>query len=321
MSNSQLNLSEISNNQSPNTIEEPKEKESKRVEWMGSVIIPVVLGLAGLCISWVQFKNQETQIKKSIITEYIDNISNLEDLELSNLEHLEFKEKEEQKNIQRIDRLQKEQREKLEKEALQKNITVQDRLKFLAVLDKEKDSLLAANNARYIARGQTLAALRRLDNDGDSKGFIVIFLYESNLIKLQALSKPDKVTQSESNKQVSSVINLLSGADLRKVQLSKKDLWRVNLKGAILRNANLNRAILKDANLRNANLRNADLRNADLRNADLRNANLRNADLTGACYNGKTKIDREFKPDPRHMREVSPQEDKDKDFKCSNKQQ
>lgn len=301
MFNSQINSSQINDNQLSGTLEQSNKQESKRVEWIGSVILPLFITVASL----VQFIIQDNQIKKSIITEYIDNISSLEDLEL--------KEKEDQKNIQDIDELKEKQWKLLES---QENIRLEDRLKFVTILNEEKDSLLAANNAKSIARAQTLAALRRLDGDGDSKGFIVLFLYESNLIKLQN-SEDDKQTQSESNKQVSSGINLLSGADLRKVQLSNKDLWRVNLKGAILRNANLSDAILKDADLRNTDLKDANLRNADLRSADLTGSVLKSRELIDACYNDETKIDfNELKPDPRpHMRKVLPQEDKN--FKCS----
>ena len=56
----------------------------------------------------------------------------------------------------------------------------------------------------------------------------------------------------------------LSGADLRRADLSE-----ANLSGADLR-----RADLSDANLRGANLRRANLSEADLRGANLRRANL-----------------------------------------------
>ena len=69
----------------------------------------------------------------------------------------------------------------------------------------------------------------------------------------------------------------LSGANLRRANLS----W-ANLSSADLRRANLRWANLSEANLRRANLSWANLRSAGLSGADLRRANLSSADLSGA---------------------------------------
>jgi hypothetical protein len=66
----------------------------------------------------------------------------------------------------------------------------------------------------------------------------------------------------------------LAGADLRKVNLFKRDL-----RGADLRNTNLSGVDLSFRDLRGADLRGADLRGADLALAKLALANLRGADI------------------------------------------
>ena len=63
-------------------------------------------------------------------------------------------------------------------------------------------------------------------------------------------------------------------ADLRGVNLSKKDLRWADLRWADLRWADLRWANLRWANLKGADLRDTDLRGVDLRGADLREANL-----------------------------------------------
>ena len=79
----------------------------------------------------------------------------------------------------------------------------------------------------------------------------------------------------------------LTGANLRRADLTGADLTGANLRGANLRGADLTRADLTGANLRRADLTGANLTGADLRRADLTGANLtgadlRRADLTGA---------------------------------------
>ena len=66
----------------------------------------------------------------------------------------------------------------------------------------------------------------------------------------------------------------LSGADLRRADLSGADLSNANLSGADLSGADLSNANLSGADLSGANLRDANLSGADLSNADLRSANL-----------------------------------------------
>jgi hypothetical protein len=80
---------------------------------------------------------------------------------------------------------------------------------------------------------------------------------------------------------------ILSDANLRRANLSDANLSdanlrRANLGDAILSDANLRRANLSDANLRRANLSDAILSDANLSDAILSDANLRRANLSDA---------------------------------------
>ena len=188
------------------------------------------------------------------------------------------------------------------------------------LLDKKLRESQPEDELRKIARVRTLTVLTRLD--ADRKKSILLFLYESSLIKKDKL-----------------IINL-SGADLTNINLSGIDLSDADLSGADLTNTILNNANLKDTklsfaklivaelrfaklivsdlsganlsfanlsfvtlsdanlsstdlsntNLRGSNLNNANLSNTDLSGADLRNANLNNAKLNNSrLYNTKLK--------------------------------
>jgi uncharacterized protein YjbI with pentapeptide repeats len=78
----------------------------------------------------------------------------------------------------------------------------------------------------------------------------------------------------------------LTGADLRRADLSKADLRRADLREAYLHGANLREADLHGADLREAELNGADLSKANLTGADLRRADLSKADLWDSDLNG-----------------------------------
>ena len=80
----------------------------------------------------------------------------------------------------------------------------------------------------------------------------------------------------------------LSGARLKKVNLSNADLSGADLSGAILSEAVLSGADLIEADLKGANLSGANLRGTDLSRANLSEAILSGADLTGAHLRGTT---------------------------------
>jgi hypothetical protein len=131
-------------------------------------------------------------------------------------------------------------------------------------------------NFSVVARARTLTVLPRLD--GDRKGRVVHFLYESHLIsgKAEFLSTPVESvgrTQTQLNK-----------ADLRGANVSGAYLFGANLRGTDLRGAIL-RSHLMSADLSWTYLNGADLR-ANLISADLSDADLSGADLGGARLDG-----------------------------------
>jgi uncharacterized protein YjbI with pentapeptide repeats len=122
-----------------------------------------------------------------------------------------------------------------------------------------------------LARAQILTVLGRLDEE--RKRELLLFLYGAGLIL-----KDNAVVR-------------LSGADLRKADLSDASLFNADLREANLGGANLIEADLSDAILRWGGLRLADLSGAilieaDLSGAILNEAILRDADFMGACLSG-----------------------------------
>ena len=79
---------------------------------------------------------------------------------------------------------------------------------------------------------------------------------------------------------------IMSGADLRILNLDDIVLEKAYLDGAILAGALFRRANLKGANLVRADLRKADLRGANLFGADMRNSKFQHAKLDGAILKG-----------------------------------
>ncbi len=142
------------------------------------------------------------------------------------------------------------------------------------LIDKHLGKSEAEAGTKDVARARTLTALRRLD--GERKGTLLRFLYESDLIS--------DVKGDEGQEEVvtnQAAINL-SGADLSAAYLHLAELSRANLSETHLNGANLSDANLYDANLSGANLSRASLFGANLTDANLSDANLSGADLSGA---------------------------------------
>jgi hypothetical protein len=154
--------------------------------------------------------------------------------------------------------------------------------------------------AMDVIRARTLSALRRLD--GDRKGSVIRFLFDSDLITRFSLNLTGadlcraNLRGATLRKAKLSNVNLM-GADLRGANLEEIDLAEVNLAYAIMGSdtqvklfgealqfqphTNLRGANLTFTNLQSADLSDADLMGADLLGADLRNTNLRNVNLAG----------------------------------------
>jgi uncharacterized protein YjbI with pentapeptide repeats len=139
--------------------------------------------------------------------------------------------------------------------------TCLDRITIL-LRDKWRESgggFLEAN----IIRAQTLTVLRQLD--GERKGLLLQFLYESGLIGKLKKGKRQQAL-----------------VDLRRADLRRADLRGADLTGADLRGASLSGANLRVANLIGANLPGAFLIGANLPGAFLSRAFLRGAILSRA---------------------------------------
>jgi hypothetical protein len=159
------------------------------------------------------------------------------------------------------------------------------------------------------------------DDADDLKGNLVRFLYESNLLDQR---EPVSIGNAEDGEPIS----LVSGADLRRINLSFQPLSQANLRKAYMGWSNLREARLNEANLAGVDLQYADLRNASLISAQLKHANLNYADLrgtnltdaeiydvtlVGACYDRHTQGLNEINPVRYGMRYLT---DEDSEKTC-----
>ncbi len=170
-------------------------------------------------------------------------------------------------------------------------------------LTKESNFASLSNdpNIKLKLKGETLIALRRLDDNGEGeklisnaerkitqlnqtpffnfiestdtlrgfddadelKGLLVRFLFESEL-----LTRDEQIVD-------------LSGANITRVNLNYAPLPNIDLKGAWLTSGTFLNADLRRANLSGTDLKEADLRGANLQGADLTDVKLQKADLRG----------------------------------------
>jgi len=105
------------------------------------------------------------------------------------------------------------------------------------------------------ARASTLLTIRRLSSERQRN--LLLFLCEAGLIR-----KLPHVRETESN-----TILELTGADLKKTDLSRCALPNVDLSGADLRGADLRNVGLTGANLKGADLNNAKVTDKQLATA------------------------------------------------------
>ncbi|MBW4597583.1 MAG: pentapeptide repeat-containing protein [Brasilonema angustatum HA4187-MV1] len=184
--------------------------------------------------------------------------------------------------FERREQRRSEERTKEEKEIADNNLREQaveayiDRMSEL-LIDKQLKELISKElkeeDPEYqkqeilldIVRVRTLSVLRRLAEDGERKGSVILFLIDAELISHVDLNGAH-----------------LEGAHLKFAHLEGADLKFVHLEGADLRGADLEGADLEFAHLEFAHLEGADLRGADLRGAHLKRADLRGAHLRGA---------------------------------------
>jgi len=244
-------------------------------DWMDLFLVPLALALSAGLFTWVTNRREQEAEERRARAERA-----AEDRQLQETRRIE--------------------RERSREAALQAYL---DRMTELI-----RDGLCASQPGdakRSIARARTLTVLPQLD--GKRRGLLLSFLFESELIKEEAvidlaganLGEADLYMANLSGAKLGEVD--LSGANLRRArlygaELCRTDLGEADLSGAYLSGADLSeatlsaadlgRATLSGASLNTARLYGADLREANLRDADLRDAYLFEADLRGAGLRG-----------------------------------
>jgi len=147
------------------------------------------------------------------------------------------------------------------------------------------------NGAIVLARGRTIATLRKLDLE--RKKQLMAFLQASDLVQVELdIDEKENISFVEGNEPVISFEEAnLQGIDLRGVSMMHTDLRiadleKANLAGTMFVVANLTGANLTGANLEGAYLGLANLESVGLRNANLKGANLQRNNLKLAMMEG-----------------------------------
>jgi uncharacterized protein YjbI with pentapeptide repeats len=193
--------------------------------------------------------------------------------------------------VQRSEREQAEQRAQLEKQQAEQRAEIDrqiadDRLKEQALqtyLDRMGELLLSGRfdnpetqgRAWAAAKARTLTTLRGLN--GERKGAVLQFLYESGLLTGEATLNLEKAD--------------FSGANLEGVNLAGANLNGANLKGAVFEHAFLDGAYFGLAYLKEAKFSQASLNSADFSMSDLTEADFYKAFLTGTNFGMATLKD------------------------------
>jgi uncharacterized protein YjbI with pentapeptide repeats len=272
-------------------------------DWLGLLIVPVVLAAGGLLFSRADRQNdREIAIQRS--------------------------ENEQELTTQRLENQLKIEADRVRDAALRE---YQDRMSGLLV-EQKLSTADKESPTRNIARARTLTVLETLQDDALRKARVVQFLSEAGLIRTQTR----RLENDESTDDLNPVVSLrganlrsanlrsadLTGADLSGADLTGADLggarlgnaklagtnltganlvysslFEANLAGARLTNADLSLAILRGAYMLHADLSTSNLQYADLCEVDLTNANLIGADLTDADLSGAYLIGAKITPD------------------------
>jgi hypothetical protein len=256
-------------------------------DWLGLLLVPVIiLGATGALIYFEEQKeNKRADALLEVERERAEALAEaLLGVERERSEALLEAEKARAEALLKVENQRAQAQQQVEDDRVGQSVLqsyIQDMTELL--LDKGLATAGPSLPVRRIARSSTLTAVRQLD--GDRKGILLQFLYESNLIRgfdpIISLRRADLRDASLSG------VNL-SGADLSDADLSGANLRFTLLQGTVLSGANLRGAdlrfalFLSHANLIGANLRGADLRSADLRGARLSSAYLERANLTSA---------------------------------------
>jgi uncharacterized protein YjbI with pentapeptide repeats len=229
-------------------------------DWMGLLIVPIVLSLITVVFAWQQDVRQQE----------------IEDRRAQEAQKIEGQRAEAERELAE---------QRAQDEALQAYL---DQMSSL-LLERDLRESEEDSEVRTLARARTLTVLERMDPS--RKRAVIQFLYEADLVLRNEGSQP--ITKPIISLEGAD----LEGADLRAAVMWFADLSGADLSGAILHDAELPGATLKEtdlskadlsdaflymANLPRANLSEADLEGAYLRAADLRKADLSDADLNDA---------------------------------------
>jgi uncharacterized protein YjbI with pentapeptide repeats len=201
-------------------------------DWMGLLIVPLVLVVIGLVFTMLQDARQQ----------------DLENQRAEQAQKLENQRAEAERELA----VQNAQDEALQAYLDQMGTLLLERDLRSSTKDNATED---SQEARTLARARTLTVLSRLDPS--RKTAVLQFLVEADLVQRVDRSDP---------------IIILRGADLREVAvfqaLFHADLSGANLSGANLREADLTFTNLSEADLRVASLTDADLSGADLSGAE-----------------------------------------------------
>jgi uncharacterized protein YjbI with pentapeptide repeats len=224
-------------------------------DWMGLLIVPIVLSLITVVFAWQQDVRQQE----------------IEDRRAQEAQKIEGQRAEAERELAE---------QRAQDEALQAYL---DQMSSL-LLERDLRESEEDSEVRTLARARTLTVLERMDPS--RKRAVIQFLYEADLVLRNEGSQP--ITKPIISLEGAD----LEGADLRAAVMWFADLSGADLSGAILHDAelpgatlketDLSKADLSDAFLYMANLPRANLSEADLEGADLRAADLRKADLSDA---------------------------------------
>jgi uncharacterized protein YjbI with pentapeptide repeats len=254
-------------------------------DWMGLLIVPVVLSLITVVFAWQQDIRQDQIEKKRAKAErelakeraqdealqaYLDQMSNLllernlresaKDSEVSSLARA--------RTLTVLSRLDSARKERL--------------LQFLY-----EAGLLHKENPVVDLNGGDLSGIDLRNNNISGSGTFLIDVsglqpYGGKVESSKAANLSGAIL-SDANLEGALLFNTdLSDAHLSDAELSKAGLSSADLSNADLSDADLSNAGLRAANLNWAKLGGANLNNADLSGANLRYADLRNADLSDA---------------------------------------
>jgi uncharacterized protein YjbI with pentapeptide repeats len=154
------------------------------------------------------------------------------------------------------------------------------------LMDKQLGTDKSPPEARLVAQVRTTTTLGQLDRR--RRNVVLRFLTTAGLInRAESRDGPVESLLSGANlRWIDLSEALLAGADLQRADLTGTDLRAAILGGANLIEAHLRRAILSEADLSEADLGGAVMQRAELRGADLRGANLLAANLLAADLRG-----------------------------------